>query len=532
MSRHRWLIAWGLTLIAGIALRVYQIGDQIIADDEWHALRMVSLFGYAEIFTTFGVADHCIPLTLLYEWLSRNGALSEWAMRAPMMVAGVSAIVLIPIAFRPWLNARERWLLGAMIALWPILIYYSRTARPYALLFLLAGAAIPLAYQWWYQKKRKSGVFYGVGVVLAGWMNPLTLALGLSPLLWFSGSAIRSAIVLRQRAPMLRLLRFGLPVAASLALLIGPPLLNDWSSLTGKAGTDQAGLETIIVFWQLFSGSRGWPVAVVVLVLTAVGSFELAKRDRRFLGFLSFCVSLAAVTVWLTEAAWINHALVLARYLLPTLALVLALAALGCYRVLGLIGTPKVPQTMSAGLLVLAHWVEGPVPEAYAGRNQFTGHMRYQFDYVLERNPYNVLETIELNPVFSKVGENFAPGETTVILAPWFHEWHFNLAYRFQHVHRQPMKMAFVQGLCADDRAGEFPPEPGGLDFRHFTHLSAMLREPVAGAVLTLRRSKPYWAPETRWPENWEGCLSKIEDVLGVPWYQDAEFIAYRFDAD
>ena len=293
MSNRARLLAWLGVLLAGAALRLYQLDGQIIADDEWHALRMVWLHGYETIFTRFGQADHCIPLTLFYEWISRVGKLDEWAMRMPLLLAGLASMLLVPLAYKPWLKLDERVLLGALIALWPILIYYSRTARPYALLFLLAGTALPLAYRWWYEKKRWWGAGYGGCTVLAGWMNPLTLALTLSPFLWFGAAALRTAATDRTPKPLLRLISVSVPVVALLAVLVGPPLVNDWMSLTGKTGAQQADGQTLVVFWQLFSGSRGWPVALLVSLLAAVGLTELVQRDSgfaAFAGFASFCL--------------------------------------------------------------------------------------------------------------------------------------------------------------------------------------------------------------------------------------------------
>ena len=232
--------------------------------------------------------------------------------------------------------------------------------------------------------------------------------------------------------------------------------------------------------------------------------------------------------MWQTDAAWINHALVLARYLLPALALYLLLTVLGVSRLITLARLNVPAQVCAAGALLLLHASAGPLPETYSGRNQFTGHMRFQFDYVLERNPYNVLENLDLAPVFTRIGEEFEPGETTVIMAPWFYEWHFSMNYRFQEVHQQPVKMAFTHGMCSGFRPDEYPVDAQGLQFEHFTHLSTLLAGSKQDGILVLRRKRPYWIPEARWPEDWVNCLGTLSESLGDPWHEDEEFIAYR----
>ena len=147
-SPGTWL-AGGLILAVGAFLRFYRAGAQVIIDDEWHALNAVQDHGYAWIFTHLSRADHSIPLTLFYEWLSRGPGLDEWLMRLPSMLAGVALIAVFPVLARPWLRRNEALLAAGLIAISPFLVFYSRIARPYALLALLGSTAIVLAWRWW-----------------------------------------------------------------------------------------------------------------------------------------------------------------------------------------------------------------------------------------------------------------------------------------------------------------------------------------------------------------------------------------------
>ena len=64
-------------------------------DDEWHAIHKLMAAGYAEIFRSFGRADHSIPLTLLYKAMAAGVGLTEINMRIVPVMAG---IVLVPVA--------------------------------------------------------------------------------------------------------------------------------------------------------------------------------------------------------------------------------------------------------------------------------------------------------------------------------------------------------------------------------------------------------------------------------------------------
>ncbi|MCK5795013.1 MAG: hypothetical protein KAH12_09910, partial [Anaerolineales bacterium] len=80
--------------------RLYQLHGQILVDDEWHAVHKILNFGYLGIFADFGMADHCIPFTLLYEFLLNNFWISEFLMHLPSIAAGLLALLIVPLWLR------------------------------------------------------------------------------------------------------------------------------------------------------------------------------------------------------------------------------------------------------------------------------------------------------------------------------------------------------------------------------------------------------------------------------------------------
>ena len=90
-------LLWLLAVLAGAALRLYQIRDQVLVDDEWHALHALLAGGPLDVLLSFGASDHSIPLTLYDVLLERTVGLSELGMRLPSLVAGIAALVVDPV---------------------------------------------------------------------------------------------------------------------------------------------------------------------------------------------------------------------------------------------------------------------------------------------------------------------------------------------------------------------------------------------------------------------------------------------------
>jgi len=79
VKRWLWLLAWLALFAVAAWLRLWQIGHQVLIDDEWHAVHKLMHSGYREIFLSFGHADHTIPLTLFFRLLADTVGLSDSA---------------------------------------------------------------------------------------------------------------------------------------------------------------------------------------------------------------------------------------------------------------------------------------------------------------------------------------------------------------------------------------------------------------------------------------------------------------------
>ncbi len=528
-SRGYW-VALSAAVLVGAGLRAFRLGAQVIIDDEWHALNVVHDFGFGFIFGHFGTADHSIPLALYFELLSRTVGLSEWSMRMPSLVAGIAAIALVPLALKPWLSRTETALLAWLLALSPLLINFSRTARPYAFIALMLGVALPLAWRWWRDGGHARAAGWIGGAALAAWLNPLTIVIGGAPLLAFGADAVASGRRGDWRG-FRRVLLAGIALTLPVLALLAVPIANDAVSLATKAATHAASPGTAAVALSLFAGSGSAIVTALVVAAAAAGWFELNRRDRDFARFVLLIAAVAVACVLITGAAWIRHGLVLARYLIGLAPLFLALAAIGfCTGINALrarAGLPRATTALACAIAAAVAFALGPVPGWYRDYDQFTGHLSYQFDYQPERNPIvALLDPVPVEPFYREIALAHPEGDALVVEAPWHLETFWNPLHRYQRVHRQRLAIGFVNGVCAPRFYGELDPATPGLQFANFVYLADLLAGRVRADYLVLHRASVPGAREL--PVEIEACISAARARFGAPWRETPTAVVFR----
>ena len=174
-GRDRSAEPWGLgswilitlAVVTGVLLRLHQLSGQIIADDEWHALHTLPSNGYGYILTHLAACDYCIPLTAYDKLLSNTIGLSELGMRAPTLIAGVAALIVLPLLARAYLGAKASVTLACLLSISPLHIHYSRSARPYSIVLLLAIVGVIACDRWLSTgRSRWAGIYAGCAVLV------------------------------------------------------------------------------------------------------------------------------------------------------------------------------------------------------------------------------------------------------------------------------------------------------------------------------------------------------------------------------
>lgn len=528
-----WALMLALAVVAGAWLRWYQLSVQVLLDDEWHAVHKVLHSDVAGIATTFGFADHSIPLTLYYRLLALHGGLTEWVMRLPMLLSGIALLVVAPWLLRrkTTLPVRVTW--AALLAISPLLVYLSKTARPYALTCLLAFIAIVAFRRWWLREGATKGwaAAYVAATFFAGWLHPITLPFTLVPFLYYG---LRALVVTRAESGakdwtgFRRLILLGIGTAIPLAAALLPPLLNDWVRFAGKAGAHSVTPESTYRTLLMLFGIAHPALLVVLSVLTALGAFRMWRRDREWTVYLAIVMLVGAVAIAAARPQWIHHPGVLARYLLPALPFLLLLLAEGAIACLESLRWPALQVPFTTALAALLWWA-GPMPDYLYRPNQFIGHLRFQYDYDPEHNPY--VQEIPRAPIPSFYRElaQRPPRTLTLIEAPWRLESNFNPHPWYQEVHRQYVKIGLVTPLCGVREFGEYPATVTALRFREFAHLSEILAGRSYAADYLVMHLAPWKTPpdaEIEWPDV-PACLPAIEAKLGRPIYRDAQIVVF-----
>ena len=281
-STARRAVAWSaLALLAvgvAAALRTYALGSQVVIDDEWHALHKVMRSNLIGILTHLDYADFSIPVALYYRALQETIGITEWSMRAPMVVAGIALVALAPWLARAWTTRAAGVAWSVLLAISPMLVYLSRTARPYAITALTSTVAIVAFERWWRGDepgRTRWAIAYVVATVLGGWLHMLSLAFTLVPFLYFGARAMRD------RAAFARLFPLGLVTASLLAVVLLPPLVNDWSMFAAKAGQDAVGLDTLERSLLMIAGTGHASVGIAFAASRPAGMASLVDTRPR-----------------------------------------------------------------------------------------------------------------------------------------------------------------------------------------------------------------------------------------------------------
>lgn|GEM_PF-2445901 len=440
-----WCAAAVLALAAGVALRLVAARGQVLGGDELHAVRAVLSLPPSRILTSYQGNDHCIPLSFLYALLSRHAALSEAALRAPLVLAGVGLLVAVPRLLRRELGGAGAALLAWLLALSPMLVMYSTIARPYMAVALLGFAAAWAFLSFLERPSWGRGAAYVACAALAAWFHLSATPLVVAPFLY--AVSARWIAPARSAASTRSLLLLGAGLLLGLALLIGPAAATLPRLLELKRAESGAGAATLAGVASLLSGSASLPLTAAFFALAALGLARWLVRRRRLALF-----SLTLVAVQLASVAWgapakSDRPHVFARYVLIALPWLLAWVAAG-------LSTPWWPHRSAAARLAqgavafafpLALFVAGPL----ADRGFWSSSFRPHVDFVAFDEPRATVSEADVPAVYRR-----AAGEPGPVLEyPWPTIWKLGrVFYAYQAVHGQEVLVATPDPLLADAR--------------------------------------------------------------------------------
>lgn len=317
-SRTFWIVA-GLTAL-GALLRFATLGDQAYHHDEIVTASRVLRVGFGHAMDAVGFSESAPPLYYALAWLwtqvTGNG---EWGLRFLSALAGVATI---PVAFfigRELRGERAGVIAAALVAVNPMLLWYSQEARAYALLGLFCALSLLFCVRALRDGGKRDFVWWGVFSALA----LATHYFAVFPL-------IAEVVLLARRRG--RAILPGLWIVALAVVLLAPLAIHQMSyghaEWIGKFSLGHRVAEVWITFMVGETGDiigrvEQWRPALLPLALAAAAfALLLARgsRSERRAAFVPFAV--AAVTLGIPLALAILSAgkdFVLTRNLLPAL---------------------------------------------------------------------------------------------------------------------------------------------------------------------------------------------------------------------
>ncbi len=522
-----------VVVIVGAWLRFDQFAYQVVTDDEWHALNQLIAHSPRQFLLSYGFSDFSIPLALLY-WSEANWlGLSELGMRWPMMSAGLLMLILFPLWVSRHLGWRVALVFGLLLAISPLLINYSRNARPYALTLLLGYLAHYAFLRYASRRQGQTGfaLLYGLSAALSSWLHLISLPFVVAPVLLEGISALTK---LRQGdwTPLRRLLLIGVPTAMLIALLILPPLLSDPGAMLDKSGSDHPNLNTLFGIWHTWLGT---PSSIAVLFCLGLASIGLKRiwNEAPLAKSVTLGILLILALLLISGPAWIHNPLTLGRYLLPVIIVLLLAIAAGADNLAAWV-EQKLGKTVAMLVLLLPAIVlmaGSPLKDSLRRPNSNTLHSYFQFDYRKNQSG-SVKEKMEaripLSPWWATLSQR--PRESLLIAAAPFYnfspKWD---APRWEKLGRQRVIPGYLTGLCVDRREGELP-DDSRFAMRNTVHLgdAEELRRKQVGLIAY---QKPYQYlhdnKTVQMGTDMVHCLDVLRTRYGKPDYEDDKIAVF-----
>jgi len=520
-------IAVALATLLALGLRAWNITGQVVLDDEWHAIHKLARSSYWNIFRSFGVADHSIPLTLFYKAMADTIGLAEGRLRVLQIACGTALVpVAAWLAWRATRDAAAAGLLAFLAAGAPFLVLWSRFARPYAVMVLLTTLCIGMLWHWRTHRSRRAGAWIAATAALSAWFHPLSaMYAALGWLFVFVEDATAPARCIPR--PSRASIRLALGMGLAALVLLGPPVAHDLHSLREKSGGERPGLETYERAISLFWGGLPTPVLGACMLLAAWGAIVVLRRDRR-LGLYLLLVALgppAAVSVM--GAIWMSEGQNFARYVLPTQVFLLFFGAVGATSLARALvpARGEAAAWVAAGVLAAAYLAATPTIAYVATLGPWFAHLSYHWDYRYrwlagERGDGRY----EPPPFYRRLGR-MAPGTATLIEAPFVWEAPFDPYAYYATFYRQRELFGMLDPLCREDqRVGEPPARDRRFRFRLFVFLDDRDAVRNSGArYLIVHRSFPRPRP---FPEA-DRCVAKLAALYGPPIENDARVAVF-----
>lgn len=458
-----WLLITFILVLTGVILRLWHLSSQIPLDDEWHALNFVINRSFTDVLLQQGLGANSIPVNV-YAWLVlHTTGWSELLLRFPSIVAGVAALIVIPLLARNIWGNPVACVTTALLAVSPLVIFYSRVMRPYAPVMLLAMASILLTLLWQKDGRRRNlllsalcgslAIYYHLyAAIPVGVPLCVTFVAALKPL------GRRLGLTLKSTTPFTDIfMAGGIMAVVDGVLVVVPNVLNPWWS-RGIHNIDRADLDTVVTVLSHISGTRNPLLMAVVVGLMVVGLAVMIHRSRVAGVTVAATFFIFILVMAMTTQDGSHAGIQIARYgitYFPLAFVTMAVALVWIGEALGAkfrLFQRKHMLLYAAMIAWLPFIATSPLWTTYAAPNSFTNHSAYQYRYEpiqwLERSPERDLMP-GISMEYGNVPQFYLQSPLLkaskgIIEYPVMIGDQMNLYYYYQHFHRLPVVAGFT----------------------------------------------------------------------------------------
>ena len=165
-SRTFWIVA-GLTVLAA-ALRFATLGLQSYHHDEIVTASRILRDGFWHAMDAVGFSESAPPLYYAMAWLwTQVTGTGEVGLRSVSAVAGVATVPVAYLLGAELSRRRAGIVAAALVAVNPMLIWYSQEARAYALFVLLTAISLLYFVRALDRGRRRDSIAWGIASALA-----------------------------------------------------------------------------------------------------------------------------------------------------------------------------------------------------------------------------------------------------------------------------------------------------------------------------------------------------------------------------
>jgi hypothetical protein len=282
-NRYFWFF-YILAVATGCFWRLYFISDQILLDDEWHALNFSISHSLWYLLTHFTYAGaNIIPLNAYVRILLDLSGWSEINLILPSLIAGIASLLMFPLVLKRTFSPRVTVFFAFLLAFSPILIFYSRVCRPYSIYNFLGFLCIWVLYEWGATRKKRYGFIFAIAGILCVYFHFagtifVFVPLGFAIILKMAKKHIGWPVMPEQGLPDITdLIAVGCGISLCLAVLLSAPILN-WMPATNVSPADFS-IHSVLGFMKIVSGTSDLFINIFFYTLVVLGLFGLLKKS-------------------------------------------------------------------------------------------------------------------------------------------------------------------------------------------------------------------------------------------------------------